>query len=986
MSLLVVSNMFNGTYTNFGGYTIVKIRSNDGVKCEKTNLVNVLVVDNSGSMGRSSHEAVQTIGKGMFGFSPDRINICNGAVIIFQEDAQLITNSAKTTEDIQRIVLPQQGQTNITAGVKMAIEHIISDAKLTKEKRHYVMTFLSDGQHNYGESINRYMLDTWRAQINSCNITLSVIIVGITSDSQTALGMQIKSALETAPITGLESVYFASTQYDMNYVLSKLIGGCTTSLTSGKAVEIKIENGIFTENQSSTVNSFVTGDYTPLVIKNTHDKILKIYANNQEIVLEETKIIQSDISLIIDLVLPKLSQLRIANGVESIKKQIDVYTSVIDEFEKFCDLMTKANKKEKEEYHAVEDIGKIKLTPTERLSMIKKIKYVKQECNIFQQERNKLKQLCVTISNNSANQAEYLTGITKKYAAKAVMNSNTIGTTPEQIVNNIMKYKQQICDSLDKDIEFLKKRKDDEIESSILSLNNPYEQLLEWKNVIENPDDTMYNDIYAVLVALGFPAYSVKFQQNNAVQMDPFQTECTYIETCPIDTPSLMLSNQLNNKMTSFSRTEITDGLILINPIAPNTSRTLMKIENSVYQYLCSVTLCRDLYMYHPNMTFAMHSHALLKTIETYFGTKSTAYLDLAIRIVYSMKKFWGDFTKGTFIDLFKHWWCDWGTLTQKEDDGCNHPVQLLMILACINIKHIGGNISEFKQPFINMINEVMARKMKIKMRGIYQQQQDAKQASIKMLQNMFDITIENSPKPNPDVLIEEPSVIAVRESCARYADINPDSNILKTLGLGDNVSEEIINDLVEKQLSQYLKTFQFAILMQEHTDTLIQKMEDNDIQDIKEKIAEKLDKSKQTIYDCLNTKVNKNIVYKNIFMQALLCHESDDRIGIDTKYILDPDTFSDMIIDLRMANYFEACKIKKEQWLRIIGNVTEAQAMTADVSAFVSMIGLHTHGLCREKFWALLRASIKDDDKKREFVSRSNQSIGTCYENPYKR
>jgi len=52
----------------------------------------------------------------------------------------------------------------------------------------------------------------------------------------------------------------------------------------------------------------------------------------------------------------------------------------------------------------------------------------------------------------------------------------------------------------------------------------------------------------------------------------------------------------------------MTDGLILISPLCPEATKLLFR--SYIYQYLCSVNLCRDLYMYHPKMTFSMHAHS----------------------------------------------------------------------------------------------------------------------------------------------------------------------------------------------------------------------------------------------------------------------------------------------------------------------------------------------------------------------------------------
>ena len=156
-----------------------------------------------------------------------------------------------------------------------------------------------------------------------------------------------------------------------------------------------------------------------------------------------------------------------------------------------------------------------------------------------------------------------------------------------------------------------------------------------------------------------------------------------------IDTSSLMLSNQLGHNLLSPAREKITDGLVLINPTCPEMSSLLLRSE--IYHYLCSTILCRDLYMYHPKMTFAMHAHALVKTVEEYHrNNKSSAYLDLGLKILYSIRKYWGSLClSGDNVTLFKRWYQDWETITQSEKDNCNHPVQLLLMLGAYDLKQL---------------------------------------------------------------------------------------------------------------------------------------------------------------------------------------------------------------------------------------------------------------------------------------------------------
>jgi len=124
---------------------------------------------------------------------------------------------------------------------------------------------------------------------------------------------------------------------------------------------------------------------------------------------------------------------------------------------------------------------------------------------------------------------------------------------------------------------------------------------------------------------------------------------------------------------------------------------------------------------------------------------------------------------------------------------------------------------------------------------------------------------------------------------------------------------------------------------------------------------------------------MNKDKLYKTMFLQATLCHDSQNRTDIVQKNVLDSQTFQELIIDLRMAYYFEACKLKKQQWANLIGDVTYEQAYNSDETAYDLMIGTHTHGHSKKQFWALLRAATINANKLDIFYRKSNGTVKNC-------
>ena len=682
----IISQKYNATVCNFDDYYIFKI-SNNNSDCEildnshKSNICNFLVIDNSGSMGHYTKLVTERIGKHMInlGVGFDNVNILPAEIILFSEDVHIISN-IRSESMINDMEYPRQSMTNIKKAITTAIERIIRyDSNFAQSgKNHYILTFLSDGEHNSGNKITDFDLNKMRSDINRMNIKLSIIVVGIMKND-TSLGMKIKTQLETVTINTLKSVYYAASASDMDTVLKQLLTGCQECLTMGSTVKLNVENGLFIENLNSSVSCFITKENI-FAVKSLNRDILPILKIGDEII--NTTVVdccENDVSQVVDSMLPKLSQIRVAYGSSNIVDKISTLNAFIDTADAVLVKITQLNNKKSSD---VDNIGKNKMKPFERLTLLKKIR---QSQISFQEERNKLKLLLAQVSNDSHHQAEYLDGFNKKYAAKAVTRSATYTKTTSEMLSCVDSILHELKTCLENDVI-----KDDT--TSILSLNTAHEQLQEWLSY----DKTQFTDIYSLLVHFGFSCYPVKFTLNNAVQMDPFQTACEYIEPFMIDTCNLMLSNQLGHQLSSPSRTVFTDGIILLSPSTISSFKILMKTP--IYQCLCSVTLCRDLYMFHPKMTFATHAHALIKSIENYYTYNSKAYLDLALKIVYSYKNI-GE--KNNI--LFNHWWNNWETITQSQDDNCNHPVQLLLLLACADNESKSNN---FQTPLVNLLNE----------------------------------------------------------------------------------------------------------------------------------------------------------------------------------------------------------------------------------------------------------------------------------------
>jgi hypothetical protein len=923
----------------------------------KTNVCMVYLLDNSGSMGNMTKECATAFGQ-VYDFTKTaNINMLPGMLILFADDAKVHTTNIRSVSDMKINSFPQQGSTNITAGVECSLNNIILHHKGSPTDTHYILVYLSDGGHNIGPLLTTAHLNKFRTTIQSKQIKLSVIVAGIINQD-TGLGMMIKTQLETVDMPYLESIYYARSTGDLKPVLQNIQEGFLRSLDNYTIYKLRLDGGIFISDMTNLASCMLSGNQTNYyAVKHIGNKPLHMYLDEKLVADVPTRQLRyDDITAVIDSISPKLAQKNITSGASSIKEQIKLLEELIDSGEIFLEKVLKQLKSETKEV-VVEDIGKVKIKPSDRLQMIKKMN---TSTLSFKTERNKLKALLATIENNSAKQAEYLTGINKKYAAKALARSSTAEVSLKQIYDDIVKIGNSLS-TLPTDAK--------ESEMSILSLSTPIEQCTEWMTVKEKKLDE-FEDEYSFLVFCGFIGYPVKFEHNNAVQMDPFQTRCLILEPYLADTPSIMLANKMNyNGLHSpMDQTiSLTDLLILVQPTCPQ--HHLLVMRSLPYKLLCSVTLCRDLNMYHSQMTFSMYAHAFMKAVNLYFKSSTVAYLRLAVHILYSAYKL--GINNQT---LFKHWMEEFGKLTQSEDDKCNHPVQLLLLLGLNKIENKAEN---YNTPLINMLNEALSRIMKIKLAS-------ANADGKKLAQKLLNITAETSPKPDMnDLMKPEPSNEDVRNSCINIDATETNNEVLKLY----HISQASVDEFVDHALRSYFRTFQFCLELQTYIGDrtwveLAATIEEKGFDEIAGAIKAKLvPYNNVDLYSYLNVDEKKmDFVSMNMFLQASLYTSSGDRADILDHNVFELSTFRKMSVDLMMDFYSNGCKVKREEYLKIVGDVTYGDALSASDAQFDMMLGIHTHGLSKQKFWGLLRATKGSANKKDMFLKKSNQTVRLCF------
>ena len=195
------------------------------------------VLDNSGSMHNNTKNAQQA-------FSP-LVDVATVpcSLTVFSSSAEVCDSKLANSKVMADIPLPGQGCTNISEGVRQSLEVILQqEEQKSSMSTHHVMVLLSDGQHNEGEKpeecfpkLKKMMHD------RAPDIQLSCIVIGVTSDSCTDLGMLFKTMLETVSLDDVCPIYYCASFEAMPKVLRQLQDDLTVA-RNGRIFKLKSDS------------------------------------------------------------------------------------------------------------------------------------------------------------------------------------------------------------------------------------------------------------------------------------------------------------------------------------------------------------------------------------------------------------------------------------------------------------------------------------------------------------------------------------------------------------------------------------------------------------------------------------------------------------------------------------------------------------------------------------------------------------------------
>lgn len=231
------------------GYSLAVIAKN-GNKTTPSKATLIAVVDNSSSMtpSRSVGNVTKKCVEGIVLPLSQSLSLNTIKLVLFSRD--VVIQNIENNKMLADISYPPQECTNITKGILTAIDDIVRNSNKEIDA-HYVLVFLSDGQHNEGDKLTYEMCVKKKNLLTEKNIKLSIVIVGIDS-SDTSLGMLIKS-METVSLD-IDSLF-----YIQNHSVEELLSQVTNAVAAvvgneAVVMDVSVYNGSFDNSKLTTVS------------------------------------------------------------------------------------------------------------------------------------------------------------------------------------------------------------------------------------------------------------------------------------------------------------------------------------------------------------------------------------------------------------------------------------------------------------------------------------------------------------------------------------------------------------------------------------------------------------------------------------------------------------------------------------------------------------------------------------------------------------
>mmetsp|Transcript_6637 Transcript_6637/g.9850 ORF Transcript_6637/g.9850 Transcript_6637/m.9850 type:complete len:1386 (+) Transcript_6637:93-4250(+) len=374
------------------------------------------VIDNSGSMGGMAMEV-----RNIFSELVDSVASAPCSLTLFSQHASLLSDQIKSSKEMIGLPMVPQGMTNIPAGVTKAMD-VITATEMSEvltnssEKTHHILILLTDGLHNTGPAPNKeFPIIGKQARENIPNVQLSVIVVGITRDSSTSMGMLLKTNIETVPLdsSSISNIYFAASRSSMRSVMAKLVSGLVVLSTGVVHTIYSPDGGILAEiggeeSNFLSVRTNVSNPSLNFLIKGKEPPH-KLEVDGNNIKVNESDDIKHD--LIADILATQIDRIRVkriassAGSASCVQPAIQHLKTLVDALDKDYRVNGRAN------------LMLAGASAAERLAQYRKIITT---VHVARELRNQLTDVANFANSCSEAQAAFLTGSGSKYASKAL--------------------------------------------------------------------------------------------------------------------------------------------------------------------------------------------------------------------------------------------------------------------------------------------------------------------------------------------------------------------------------------------------------------------------------------------------------------------------------------------------------------------------------------------------------------------------------------
>jgi len=355
------------------------------------------------------------------------------------------------------------------------------------------------------------------------------------------------------------------------------------------------------------------------------------------------------------------------------------------------------------------------------------------------------------------------------------------------------------------------------------------------------------------------------------------------------------------------------------------------------------------------------------------------ASLEVALRICYSARALWAPKAEGEMHEMCQKL-SSWGDSITAAD-GVEHPVKLLLSLACCD------DVPEacLATPAVmTLLNEVCARRAHDELK------MDTSLDGHSRVRSFLGIVSSSAPSCKP-LGESEPDYAAVRESCRLDYELNEQAFDFARWA--------------ESSVQPWLAAIRFVRRLRaciaargggwkqleadmEHSSAAYR-----DVIEYLKAGGGEADVNDHGLLSCLeipSTQLKRTLA--TMAAQAFLHESSHSRrlkesggnLTEPLGDVRDGDTLRSLAVDLRMEIYMKQVAEKMRQWQGVGAEMVCTKARVADIGQYARLCGSHVHGLDKPSFWGLWHAAMADGgpngEKTREFLSRAN----TCFVNKY--